>query len=84
MNMEQRLTVKDVKSRTEDKEMDLSMMGISKVPVKEIVRVNLIKSNLTYCIYRVFFFAESSTRFPAFIFYPNLLIDTSISSHYYA
>ena len=38
---EQRLTVKDVKSRTEDKEMDLSMMGISKIPIKEMVSLQL-------------------------------------------
>jgi len=34
---EKKLAVKDLKKRTEGTEMDLSLMGIVKVPVKEIV-----------------------------------------------
>lgn len=40
---EKSLTVKELKSRTEGNEMDLSLMGLSKVPVKEIVSKKLIK-----------------------------------------
>ncbi|XP_076824273.1 uncharacterized protein LOC143470196 [Clavelina lepadiformis] len=33
------LTVKELKSRTDDNEMDLSLLGITKIPVKEIATV---------------------------------------------